>query len=120
MEEKDPHAEEVEGTDFPREPTAREASVTAIREEAAALGERVVGGGWWFQNEPQPRPSIIGHKPPGAEILAHQEFCFVPHEFPVPPGGGNSGPPRNFSVFPRPRADSVYPQAPGTLLCRKF
>ena len=99
MEEKSPHAEEVEGPEFPGDPTAREAPAMRIREEVAAPGERMVGGGWWFQNKTPPRPSIIGHDPPGAEIPDH---------------------PGIFPVFPRPRADSVYPQALGTILCQKI
>ena len=73
MEEKAPHAEEVEGPDFPGEPAAREAPAMKIREEAAALGERMVGVAGGFKIKPPPRPSIIVHDPPGAEIPAPQK-----------------------------------------------
>ena len=45
MEEKAPHAEGVEGPEFPGEPTAREVPATRFSGEAAALGEKEDGGG---------------------------------------------------------------------------
>ena len=75
MEGKAAHAEEVEGPDFQGDPTAREAPTMGIREGVAALGEREVGGVWVVpERKPPPRPSIIGHEPPGAEIPAHRKF----------------------------------------------
>ena len=57
MEEKAPRAEEVEGPEFPVEPAAREAPATRFSGEAAALGEREVGG-VWVVSEKTPTPTF--------------------------------------------------------------